>query len=78
MVLFINETAAAFVFLQLFICVFVCVRVCVAVCVEVRGQFEESVLSYHVGGGTRTQVIMLGSKCLYLLSHLAIPVILFL
>lgn len=36
----------------------------------------ESILSfYHMGPGTQTQAVRLGSTCLYLLSHLASPVI---
>lgn len=38
--------------------------------VEVRGQLEESVLSYLVVPGNQIQVIRLNSGCLYPLSHL--------
>lgn len=38
------------------------------VCVEVRGQSWFSPF-LHVGTGTLTQIVGLGSNCLYLLSH---------
>lgn len=44
--------------------------------VGVRGQFVSIILSYHVGPGDQiwqAWVIRRGSKCLYLLTHLAEP-----
>lgn len=44
-----------------------------ATCIEIRGQFVgvSFLLSQNVGHRDQTQVIRLGSKCLYLLSHLS-------
>ena len=46
-------------------CVYVCACGCAMVCLEVRVGFS----FFHVGAGTLTQVVGLGSNCLYLLSH---------
>jgi hypothetical protein len=59
------------------VCVCVCVYVCMCVytchgaCEEVRGQ-PAAVISSTILVLDRTQVLRLGSKYLYLLSHLAI------
>lgn len=53
-----------------------CVFMYYGACIEVREHFQESILSFHhVSDGDRTQVINLSSKHLYLLSHLACPVL---
>lgn len=40
---------------------------------EVKDYFCKSVLFYWAGTGDRTQVIRLGGRCFYLLSHLTVP-----
>lgn len=48
---------------------YVCVWACHGVCGGQRSEVRVGFSFFHVGAGTLTQVVGLGSNCLYLLSH---------
>lgn len=53
------------------VCVYVCGPVCRGVSVELEDNLWESVVFHSVSLRGRTQVVRLGCKHLYLLTHLA-------
>lgn len=80
--LYICVCMCIYVCVCLFLCVYghvrvrvhvcVCLPICHFWCMEVWGKLAEVPPSFHhVSLGDRTQVIILGSKCLYQLSYLA-------
>lgn len=46
---------------------------CLGICVEVRGQHEDRSCLCHLGPEVQIEVVMLGSKYIYLMSHLTGP-----